>query len=340
MAESYQEILSKLKNKQYAPVYFLQGEESYYIDQISSYIEQYAIDESMKGFNQVVMYGKDTDLPTIIGHAKGFPMMSDRKVVMVKEAQELQGLVKELGETILLPYLENPQPSTILVFCFKHKPFDKRKKLYKALDSKAVLLNSIKMYDNKLPAWIEAYVKPKNKKIEQNAVYLISENIGNDLSRIANEVDKLLVNIVDEPVITVHHVHQFIGISKEYNVFELQKALAFKNVLKANQIIKYFEADPKSNPLVLIIASIFAFYNKVMLVHHAPDKSDRNLASILGINPFFVKEYVMAAKNYTLSKVILNIHHIREADMKGKGIDFPSQTDGAILKELVFKLLH
>jgi len=340
VAETYQDILLKLKNNQYAPVYFLQGEESFFIDKIGEFIEQNSLEESLKGFNLVVMYGRDTDLSTIIGHAKGYPMMAERKVVIVREAQELSELSKELGETLLIPYLQNPQPSTVLVFCYKYKSIDKRKKLYKAFDNKAVLLNSVKLYDNKIPGWIEGYVKNNKKKIEQNAVYLISENIGNNLTRIANEIDKMLINITEVDTIKVDHVHKYIGISKEYNVFELQKALAFKNVLKANQIIQYFEADPRSNPIILIIANIFAFYNKIMLVHHSSNKSETHLASVLGVNPFFVKEYLMAAKNYTISKVILNIHHIREADLKSKGIDYPSQPEGAILKELVFKLLH
>jgi len=340
VAETYPDILSKLKKNQYAPVYFLQGEEPFFIDQIGDFIEKHALEESMKGFNQIVMYGKDNDLATVLGHAKGYPMMADRKVVIVKEAQELSGLTNEQGEAILIPYLQDPQPSTVLVFCYKYKPIDKRKKLHKVLDSKAVLLNSAKLYDNKIPGWIEGYVRSNEKKIDQNAVYLIAENIGNSLSRIANEIDKMMINIAEEETINVDHVHQYIGISKEYNVFELQKALAFKNVLKANKIVQYFEADPKSNPIVLILSNIFAFYNKIMLVHHSGNKSERDLASILGVNPFFVKEYLMAAKNYTMSKVIINIHHIREADMKSKGIDFASQSQGAILKELVFKLLH
>lgn len=340
MASNYQEILSKLKQNQYSPVYFLQGEESYFIDQLVDYIEDHAIDAGMRDFNQVVLYGKDTDLPTVMNHAKGFPMMSERKVVIVKEAQELSGLDKDQGDKFLTPYLENPQPSTILVFAYKYKSLDKRKKLTKLLDSRAVICNATKFYDNQVPPWVEQYVKDKKRAIDQKALLLIVENIGNNLTRIANEIDKMLINIGDAPKITPEHVYKNIGISKEYNVFELQKALAFKNILKANQIVSYFKSDPKSNPIIPIIANIFGFYNKLLLLHKSPDKSERHLASLLGVNPYFVKEYIMAAKNYSLAKVILNVHHLKNADMKSKGIDYPKQSDGEILKELVFNLMH
>ncbi|WP_185123722.1 DNA polymerase III subunit delta [Reichenbachiella sp. 5M10] len=336
----YQEILSNLKAGQYAPVYFLQGEETYFIDQIVDYIEEHAVEESMKGFNQVIVYGKDADIPTIINHAKGFPMMSDRKVVIIKEAQELAGFDKELGEKYFTNYLENPQPSTILVFAYKYKSLDKRKKLSKLFVKHAVVMSSAKMYDNQLPTWIEGYVKDKGKKIDQKALFLITENIGNNLTRISNEIDKMLINISGVDLITSDHVYKNIGISKEYNVFELQKALSYRNVMKANEIIHYFKSDPKSNPLIPIIANIFAFYNKILLIHHSKNKSDQYLASLLGVHPFFVKEYIMAAKNYPLSKVIDNIRYIKIADMKSKGIDYPPQSEGEIMKELVFTLLH
>lgn len=329
-----------MKAGRYAPVYFLQGEESYFIDQVVDYIEDHAIEESMRGFNQIVVYGKDADIPTIINHAKGYPMMSERKLVVVKEAQELAGLDKELGEKFFGSYLENPQPSTVLVLAYKYKSLDKRKKISKAFAKHAVLMDSAKMYDNQLPAWIESYVQAKGKKIDQKALFLITENIGNNLTRIANEIDKMLINIPKEELIKPEHVYKNIGISKEYNVFELQKALSYRNVLKANEIIHYFQSDPKSNPIIPIIANIFAFFNKLLLVHHSQNKSDKHLASLLGVHPYFVKEYMMAAKNYPLNKVIQNIRYVKVADMKSKGIDYPTQSEGEILKELVFTLLH
>ncbi|UXX78168.1 DNA polymerase III subunit delta [Reichenbachiella carrageenanivorans] len=340
MAVTYQDILSNLKNNQYAPVYFLQGEESYFIDEVIKYVEQHAMDEGMRSFNQVVIYGKDANIPDIINHAKGFPMMSERKVVIVKEAQEIAGFAKEENEKILISYLENPQPSTVLVFGYKYKTLDKRKKVGKTIDQKAVMMTATKFYDNQIPAWVESFVKSRKRTIDQKALQLIVENIGNNLTRIANEIDKMLINIGDEPKITAEHVYKNIGISKEYNVFELQKALTFKNVMKANEIITYFKSDPKSNPLIPIIANLFSFYNKILLLHHSKDKSDKHLASLLGVHPFFVKEYNMAARNYPLGKVVANIRYLKIADMKSKGIDYPSQPEGEILKELIFNLIH
>lgn len=340
MAATYQEVLSNLKNNQFAPVYFLQGEETYFIDEIIKFVEENALEESLRSFNQIVLYGKDADIPTIINHAKGFPMMAERKVVIVKEAQEIPGFAKEANEKMLVAYLENPQPSTVLVLGYKYKTLDKRKKLGKVLDQKAVMMTATKFYDNQVPGWVETFVKSRQKTIDQKALQLIVEHIGNNLTRIANEVDKMLINIEGEPKITAEHVYKNIGISKEYNVFELQKALSFKNALKANEIINYFRSDPKSNPIIPIIANLFSFFNKILLVHHSKDRSEKHLASLLGVHPFFVKEYIMAAKNYSMVKVTSNIRHIKVADMKSKGIDYPSQPEGEILKELIFNLIH
>ncbi len=340
MSATSDSILQKLKNNEYAPLYFLQGDEPFFIDQVSDFIEENAMDEGLRSFNQTVLYGKETDLNSILTHAREFPMMAERRVTIVKEAQEIAAINKEQGEKLLSAYAENPQPSTVLVFCYKYKTLDKRKKLYKALEKHAVVLTSTKMYDNKLPDWVESYVKKKGYSIEQKAVHLIVENIGNNLSRIANEIDKMLINFGDEKKIQPDHIYKYIGISKEYNVFELQKVLAYKNVLKANEIIKYFESDLKSNPIIPVIAILFTFFNKILLVHHSKDKSERAIASLLKVNPFFVKEYMMAARNYPLAHVVRNIGYIREADLRAKGIDNTGMDDGQILKELVFKLMH
>lgn len=340
MAEQFQSILKKLKNNEFAPVYFLQGEEAFFIDRVSDFIEDNAMDEGMRSFNQIVMYGKEADLQTILTHAREFPMMSERRVVIVKEAQEIQTINKEEGEKLISDYIQNPQPSTILVFCYKYKSLDKRKKLAKSLDKHAVVLNSTKLYDNQLPDWVETYVKEKKFTIHHKATQLIVENIGNSLSRIANEIDKMMINFPDKVEISPEHVYKYIGISKEYNVFELQRALAYKNVLKANEILAYFASDPKSNPIIPIISVIFSFFNKVMLVHHAKDKSERHMASLLKINPFFVKEYMMAARNYSLGQVIRNMKFIREGDLRSKGIGAAPMGDHQILKELIFKLMH
>ena len=340
MALTFENVFQKLKNNEYAPLYFLQGDEPYFIDRLSDYIEEHALDEGLKSFNQLVVYGKETELSTIMSHAREFPMMAERRVLIVKEAQEILAINKEEGEKLLGAYAENPQPSTVLVFCYKYKQLDKRKKLYKALDKHAIVLTSTKMYDNQLPAWAESHIRAKGYSVDQRSVQLIVDNIGNNLTRIANEIDKMLINLKDEKEIKPEHVYKFIGISKEYNVFELQKALSFKNVLKANEIIKYFASDPKSNPIIPIISLLFLFFNKLLLLHSAKDKSERALASLLKVNPFFVKEYTMAARNYPMHIVQRNISFVREADLRSKGINSASMTETQILKELIFKLMH
>jgi len=340
MAETHQSILQQLKNNQYAPVYFLQGEETYYIDQVSDYIEANALEEESKSFNQIITYGKETDLQTVLTLAREFPMMAERRVVIVKEAQELPSINKQQGEKLISNYLENQQTSTVLVFCHKYKSLDKRKKISIALRKHAIVLDAKKMYDNQLPEWVGAYIKEKGRKIEQKAIFVIVENIGNNITRIANEIDKMLSNLDGNVEVTSDDVYKNIGISKEYNVFELQKAMAYKNILKANQIIHYFESDPKSNPLIPIISLLFSFYTKILLVHHTKDKSERGVASALKVNPFFVKEYIMAAKNYPPGQAIQKIGFIKDADLQSKGVGQVSMKEGAILKELIFKLLH
>lgn len=343
MAQHPDQILQDLKQQRYAPVYFLQGEETYYIDQIADYIEEHTLSETEKGFNQLIMYGKDADMSAIITNAKRYPMMSDRQVVIVKEAQEIQGFNTQQAQQMLEVYIKNPLPSTILVFCYKYKTLDGRKSLGKAIDKFAVLVNANKLYDNQVPEWIIKYVKQRGFRIDNNAVQLLADYIGNNLQRLANEIEKILINFKKEDanaLIDPDHVQKYVGISKEYNVFELQKALAMKDVMKANQIAHYFEANLKANPVIPVIALLFTFFSKLLLVHHTTDKTERGLATILKINPFFVKEYRAAVANYPLLKVVQNIHHLRIADMHAKGIDNTGGTDAQILKELIFKLLH
>lgn len=343
MSQTAEQVLSDLKQQRYAPLYFLQGDEPYYIDLIAEYIENYTLSESEKGFNQLVLYGKDVDVSTIITNAKRYPMMSDRQVVIVKEAQEIQDLNTQGGQQLLEAYVKNPLPSTILVFCHKYKSLDSRKTLGKAIGKFAVLVESKKLYDNQIPDWIANYIKKRGYKIEENAVQMLSDYIGNNLQRLANEIEKILINFKKEDtniVINADIVQKYVGISKEYNVFELQKALAVKDVIKANQIVQYFEANLKANPIIPVIALLFTFFSKLLLVHHATDKTERGLATLLKINPFFVKEYRAAAIHYSLPKVIQNIHYLRIADLHAKGIDNTGGSDAQILKELVFKLLH
>lgn len=334
------DILKDLKKGQYAPVYFLQGEETFFIDQVSDFIEKNAIDEASKGFNQMVMYGKDVNVVAILNNARRFPMMSDRQLVLVKEAQNIADLQKEEGQKPLIQYLEKPVASTILVFCFKNKSLDKRKTFYKTLLKHAVVLTTKKLYDNQLPGWIEAYIKSKGYGINQKAVHLLCDSIGNNLERLSNEVDKMLINFSGPVEINEDMVQRYVGISKDYNVFELQKALTIRDVLKANQIINYFGANPKNNPILPIIAVLFSFYSKLLIAHSAKDKSERGIVSALKINPFFAKDYIIAMRNYSLMKVTDCISHLRKADLQSKGFGGSGMKDVDILKELVFHLLH
>jgi len=332
-------VMRDLKNGQYAPIYFLQGEESFYIDQISDYVETHVLDEAQKGFNQVVMYGKDHQVNAVITNARRFPMMSERQVVIVKEAQNLQDLNKEEGQKLLLDYIQNPLPSTILVICHKYKSIDKRKALGKKLDKHTVLIDAKKLYDNQVPDWVSGYVKSKGFTIEPKGTQMFADYIGNDLERLSNEIDKVLINFEEKVSITPDIIQKFVGISKEYNVFELQKALQNRDVLKANRIINYFASNPKKNPIIPIIAMLFSFYSKLLTAHTAKDKSQSGLASVLKVNPYFVKDYLTALRAYSLNQVVNNIHHIKEADLRSKGVGF-SGSESDILKELIFKLIH
>lgn len=339
MALAPEVVLKDLKNGQYEPVYFLQGEEPFHIDQISDYIEEHALEAGQKGFNQVIMYGKDHPVNAVVTNARRFPMMSERQVVIVKEAQNISDLNKESGQKLLLDYIQNPLPSTILVICHKYKSIDKRKALGKQLDKHTVLVSTKKLYDNQVADWVSGYVQSKGFSIDPKGTQMFADYIGTDLERLSNEIDKVLINFKDKVTINADIIQKYVGISKEYNVFELQKALQNKDALKANRIINYFAANPKKNPIIPIVAMLYGFYSKLLLVHTAKDKSQGSLASVLRVNPFFVKDYLMAVRAYNLPQTINCIHHIKEADLRSKGVDY-SHTEGALLKELVFKLLH
>lgn len=333
-------ILGELKKGTFKPVYFLQGEESFYIDQISDYIEENALEEAQKGFNQVILYGKDVDVNGVLSNAKRFPMMSERQVVIVKEAQEIRDLGKEDSAKWLLEYIKAPLTSTVLVFCHKNKALDGRKALGKAMDKNAVLVTTKKMYDNQIPDWITSHVKDNGYGIHPKAVVLLSESVGANLANLSNEITKVMINVPKGTEINEDHITKFVGVSKDYNVFELQKALATKNVLKANQIIAYFAKDPRKNPIIPIIALLFSYFSKILVMHHTKDKSDKNLASILKVNPYFLKDYKQAAGNYSLVGAIQIIKYIQEADLQSKGVGVGNMDQATILKELVFKIVH
>lgn len=331
---TYDKILAELKSKKYAPVYFFMGEEPYFIDELAAYIENNILDENEKEFNLSVLYGDDTDIQTIISEAKRYPMMAEHTVVIVKEAQMLDK-IEEIDT-----YLDNFAPTTILVFCYKYKIIDKRKSFAKKLDKKHVLFESKKIYPDKIPDWINTYLKNNSYKIEPKASIMLAEFLGNDLSKVINALEKLFILLPQETLINSKHIEDNIGLSKDFNVFELNNAIGKKDIYKANQIVNYFAVNTRSNPLVVTISSLFSFFVKVLLYHSSEDKSNAGLASAIGVNPFFLKDYQISAKNYSPKKCVENIALIREFDLRSKGVGNVSSTEGELLKELLYKLMH
>ena len=330
----FENILSDLEAKKYSPVYFLMGEESLFIDKISDYIGKNVLDEAEKDFNQSIIYGKESSIESVLSKAKQFPLMGDKVVVIVKEAQHLKKIEQ------LQSYIENPQQSTILVICYKNKVLHKRKSFAKAVAKKAVLFESKKLYDNQIPEWIGNFVSSKNYQIQYKASYLLGEYLGNDLNKITNELNKLMIIVPENSEISSDIIERNIGISKDFNNFELTNALGQNDILKSNRIATYFANNPKSNPLVVTLVVLFNFFQKVMLYHVLSDKSQRNVATELKINPYFVKDYQLAAKHYGKRKCMTIISLLREYDMKCKGVDNATTPDGELLKELLYKILH
>lgn len=331
---SFENILEDLKKKIYHPIYFLHGEEPYFIDVISDYIEENVLSDMEKEFNQTVVYGKDINVDTIISYAKRFPMMSNYQVIIVKEAQDLDRIEE------LEPYVENPMPSTILVFGHKYSKADRRKSVFKKIESKGILFESAKLYDDKIPAWISGYLQNRGYSISPKASVLLTEFLGNDLSRIVNETGKLIINLPAGSLIPEEYIEKNIGISKDYNVFELQKAIGSRDILKANRIIFHFGFNPKENPILKVLPILYGFFSKLLIYHSLQDKSRSSISSALGINPFFVNDYQQAASNFPPAKVISVISVLREYDMKAKGVDSVNVTDGELMKEMLFRILH
>lgn len=331
----FEKLIGELKQKKYAPIYFLMGDEPYFIDEITTYIADNVLNEAERTFNQLVLYGKDIDAIGIIDASRRFPMMANYQVIIVKEAQNIKNIEE------LIHYSEKPLKSTILVINYKYKTLDKRKKLYNSIDKNGIVFNSDKLYEDKIPAWITKYLAQKGLAVSPEAAALITEFLGNDLGKIVNELDKLIIALANKSIrITPDIVEKNIGISKEYNNFELNKALVAKNILKANQIIKYFAQNPKDNPLVVTISSLFGFFTKVFTYHFLKDKSRGAVAGALKINPYFVNEYEVAAKRFSPAKLVEIISALRDCDVKSKGVGNSSTNDEDLLKELIFKILH
>jgi DNA polymerase-3 subunit delta len=331
----YIQIIADLKSKHYSPVYFLEGEEPFFMDRISDYILENVLTEEEKGFNQSILYGKDLSIDSIMTAAKRFPMMAERQVVVIREAQNIKNIED------LAAYVEKPMRSTILVFNYKYKTIDKRKKLYKALQKNGIYLESKPLYENQVPAWISKYLKEKNLGIDPRAAQMITDFIGSDLQRIVNELEKVTISLVPGTSIMPEDVEKNIGISKDYNIFELQKALGNKDILKSNRIINYFIDNEKQNPLTVIIGNLVTFFRKILIYHAIENKNDRTVvAQKLGVHPFFISDYTNAAGKYNLDRAVLIISMLREYDLRSKGGRGGSTGNGDLLRELVFKILH
>ncbi len=333
---TYEEIVRDLKNRVYKPVYYLMGEESYYIDKISEYIAQTVLSEEEREFNQTVLYGSDTDIATIINAAKRYPMMAERQVVIVKEAQH----VKRMED--LNFYLQKPLHTTVLVICHKNGTLDRRKKLAAEVEKVGVLFESKKIKDTQLPGFIASYLKRKSVDIEPKASEMMAEFVGADLSRMAGELDKLVITLAPGVRrVTPEQIEKNIGISKDYNNYELRSAIVARDVLKANRIIKYFAENPKTNPIQMTLSVLFGFFSNLMLAYYAPEKTEQGIAGQLGLKSAWqAREYMAAMRMYSGVKVMQIIGEIRYCDAKSKGVENASLSDADLLRELVYKILH
>ena len=333
---TYEAIARDLKNRIYKPVYYLMGEESYYIDKISEYIAQTVLTDEEKEFNLTVVYGSDTDVSTIINAAKRYPMMAERQVVIVKEAQQLKNIEE------LVYYVQKPLQSTILVLCHKNGTIDRRKKLAAEVEKVGVLFESKKLKESQLPGFITTYLKRKSVDIEPKASEMMAEFVGADLNRMAGELDKLVITLPQGVTrVSPEQIELNIGVSKDYNNYELRSALVAKDVLKANKIIKYFEENPKTNPIQMTLSVLFGFFSNLMLAYYAPEKTEQGIAAQLGLrSPWQAREYIMAMRQYSGVKVMQIIGEIRYCDARSKGVGNSSLSDGDLLRELIYVILH
>ena len=341
MAEkNFESILSDLKKGNFARVYILHGNEPFFIDEIISYMENNVVDETMRDFNQTVVYGRDVTAKDVSDLSLRFPMMGEFQLVIVKEAQDLLANNKKLDD--LYPYIENPSESTILVLGIKNKTLDKRTKFYKNIKKSedVVIFESPKLYDNQIPGWIENYVSSQGYKIGAKATMLLADHVGGDLSRLVNEVKKLFINLPEKGEITPELIEKYIGISKDFNIFEFTKALSYKDSFKAQRVVNYFESNPKENPLQMITVMLYNHFVKVFLYHKAKTKNKFELAKFIGVSPNFLDDYAVAARNYPTGIIRKIIGEIKILDMKSKGFGTSDAKDYGPLKEFVFKCVH
>ncbi len=332
--EEVKQIVENIRKGIIAPVYFLMGDEAYFIDRISEFIGDHVLTEEEKGFNQLILYGKETSIEEVISNAKRYPMMSERQVIIVREAQHLSRTIEKLST-----YIEQPQQSTVLVFCYKLARLDKRKKLYKLLQqSDAVIFDSKKLYENQVADWIRKMLRGKGYAISHKAAALLVEFLGTDLSRINNELEKLQLVLPKNSEITPETIEKHIGISKDYNNFELRKAIGEQDFLRATKIMRYFARNPKENPFVVTISLLHNFFSQLLQYHGMQDHSPKNVSSTLRINPYFVSEIQTAARNYPMKKVSKIVSNLREMDLKGKGVGASNLSQEDLLKELLVKI--
>lgn len=340
MAITAQSIVKDINKGNFSPIYFLQGEEPYYIDLISDLIPKKALQPGESEFNQTIVYGKDADVATILNHARRFPMMAERQVVIVKEAQQISDLTRENGKKLLEHYAKAPVPTTVLVFCYKNKKFDSRTTVAKAIAKNGVMFAAKKIYENQVPTWIDTYLAERGASISPKASILLTEYIGNNLERLVNELNKILINFEGGKVnVDENLVQQYVGINKEYNIFELQKSLLLKDREKSFRIIRYFISNPKANPAVLTIFQLYSLYSKLLLASEITGGDRGAVASALKVNPYFVNDYISGLRNYNIEQIVKAIHYINVADGRLKGVDSGSMNNENILNELIYRLL-
>ncbi len=334
---SYEQILDQLRKKKFEPVYFLHGEEDYFIDTISNFFEKELLPEAEQAFNQTIFYGKDTDHLAVLDAARRYPMMSPCQVVIIKEAQDMRSLDK------LQSYIEKPAATTLLVICHKHKKYNLNSAFGKALKAGAVVFESKSLYDNQVPEWIKNYIKDKQLQITNDAANLLAEYLGTELAKVANELDKLAINLAPGATIMPAQVEENIGISKDYNVFELQKALSQRDVLKANRIVNYFADNPKKNPIQVVISSLYGYFSKVYMLHFVKDKPEADILEALQLrSAYFLKEYRAALRFFPVQKLEQVFADLKTFDLKSKGVNYDStgKPEGELLRELVWRVLH
>ena len=329
---SVEKIISDWKKKQFRPIYWLEGEEEYFIDKAVGYAEHHILSEAEASFNLSIFYGKDANWADVMNACRRYPMFAERQVVLLKEAQQMKDVEK------LEPYIENPLSSTILVVSYKDKKLDARKKFSKLVKENGVVITTKKLYDRDIPAWTQDMVHSKGLTITPKGLALLADHIGNDLSRIENEIEKLSVNLGKRTQINEDDIERYIGVSKEFNVFELQSAIATRDLARAIRIVQYFESNPKANPIQLVLPSLYGFFSKVFMIQAIPG-DERSIAAAIGVNPFFVKDYIQAFRIYGTSgieNILMLLHHY---NLKSVGVGNAAADHGSLMKEMVVKMM-